>query len=181
MDRLAASLVEKILSTPSAYECGSEDFDASVAVIYEIPSRSLILVERVERDGDPWSGHIAFPGGFKKPGETSYETAVREAREEIGVDLSCVRHLGDIGVWVTRGGVRVVPHIFVSEHSLEVEAVGEVARVIRAGVPEIEWTPCPEWASRPPCLRAPGVVGKVIWGLTARIIEWLMRHERSEG
>jgi len=181
MDPVVARLVERILSPPSASDCGSYDYDASVAVIYEAPSRSLILVERLERPGDPWSGHIAFPGGFRKPGETSYETAVREAWEEIGVDLRGASHLGEIGVWITRGSVKVVPHIFISHSPLEFEVGGEVARVIRAGVSEIEEVPCPEWASRPPCLRAPGVVGKVIWGLTARIIEWLMRHERSDG
>ncbi|KAJ8907510.1 hypothetical protein NDN08_007621 [Rhodosorus marinus] len=47
----------------------------------------LLLIRRALREGDPWSGHVAFPGGRADPGETDQETAVRETREEIGLDL----------------------------------------------------------------------------------------------
>jgi 8-oxo-dGTP diphosphatase len=180
MDPIIAKLLEKVLSPPSWGDCWSQDFDASVAVIYEEPSRSIVLVERVERPGDPWSGHIAFPGGFRRYGEGSYETAVREALEEIHVDLRRAFHLGDIGIWLTRGSVRVVPHIFVSKEVLDAKPGEEVSRILKAVISEIEEIECPQNISRAPCLRVPGVEGKVIWGLTARIVEWLMRHERSE-
>jgi len=109
MDPILARILERVLKPLEGGGCGSSEYDASVAVIYEEPSGSIILVERVERPGDPWSGHIAFPGGFRKPGEDSYETAVREAWEETHVDLRRAFHLGDIGVWITRGSVRVIP------------------------------------------------------------------------
>ena len=48
----------------------------------------LLLIERATRDSDPWSGHIAFPGGRRDPDDVDpVATAVRETREEVGVDL----------------------------------------------------------------------------------------------
>lgn len=50
---------------------------------------SLLLIKRAEHPHDPWSGHMAFPGGRHDPGdEHLLETALRETREEVGLDLS---------------------------------------------------------------------------------------------
>lgn len=66
--------------------------DAAVAVIFRIAAGDaleLLMIERASYEGDPWSGHIAFPGGRSEPGDgTLLATAMREAREEIGVDLA---------------------------------------------------------------------------------------------
>lgn len=49
----------------------------------------LLLIQRAARDDDPWSGHIALPGGRRDPGDTdATATAVRETREEVGIDLA---------------------------------------------------------------------------------------------
>jgi 8-oxo-dGTP pyrophosphatase MutT (NUDIX family) len=64
---------------------------ASVALILR-PSADaveLLLIQRATRDGDPWSGHMAFPGGRRDPGDTdAVHTAVRETHEEVGIDLA---------------------------------------------------------------------------------------------
>lgn len=50
---------------------------------------SVLLIRRAESEGDPWSGHMAFPGGHRDPGdETLAHTAIRETREEVGIDLA---------------------------------------------------------------------------------------------
>jgi len=49
----------------------------------------LLMIKRAEVERDPWSGHIACPGGRMDPGDSDLEqTAVRETWEETGVDLS---------------------------------------------------------------------------------------------
>ena len=43
---------------------------------------------RATRDGDPWSGHIAFPGGMAEPGEFDVSaTAIRETHEQEGREV----------------------------------------------------------------------------------------------
>ena len=49
----------------------------------------LLFIRRAEQPLDPWSGQMAFPGGRAEPGDADLvATAVRETREEIGVDLA---------------------------------------------------------------------------------------------
>jgi NUDIX domain-containing protein len=55
----------------------------------------LFVIRRAENELDRWSGHMPLPGGGREPGDKSvYDTARREALEEIGIDLDEGRFLG---------------------------------------------------------------------------------------
>src|SRR5829696_6827174 len=88
----------------------------------------LLMIKRAEAEGDPWSGHIACPGGRMEPGDRDLAvTAVRETWEETGVDVArdgrLLGHLDDISprtpalppivirpyVALVRAGVEIVP------------------------------------------------------------------------
>lgn len=48
----------------------------------------ILFIRRAEHPQDPWSGHMAFPGGRHEPADpTLLHTAIRETREEVGLDL----------------------------------------------------------------------------------------------
>ncbi|WP_394825114.1 NUDIX hydrolase [Pendulispora albinea] len=48
----------------------------------------ILFIRRAEHPHDPWSGHMAFPGGRHEEQDPSIvDTAIRETREEVGLDL----------------------------------------------------------------------------------------------
>lgn len=82
---------------PAAREAGGR---AAVAVVLRADAphtTEVLLIERAHKPGDPWSGHMAFPGGRQDPADrTLRETAEREAFEEVGLDLSTAELLGQL-------------------------------------------------------------------------------------
>ena len=88
----------------------------------------LLMIKRADAPGDPWSGHIACPGGRMEPSDGDLAvTAVRETWEETGVDVArdgrLLGHLDDVAprtptlppivirpyVALVRAGVEIVP------------------------------------------------------------------------
>lgn len=55
---------------------------------------SILVIKRRERDGDPWSGHMAFPGGRRESDEPCSETAIRECLEEVGIKPCTLTPIG---------------------------------------------------------------------------------------
>ena len=72
---------------------------AAVAVVLsELENElSVLLVRRSEREGDPWSGHMALPGGLAQSSDADLaQTARRETLEEVGIDLLRAELLGGL-------------------------------------------------------------------------------------
>jgi 8-oxo-dGTP pyrophosphatase MutT (NUDIX family) len=70
---------------------------AAVAMILHQSTDDLeaLFIKRAARVGDPWSGQIAFPGGRFEPTDSDLlATAIRETREETGIDLHSAEQLG---------------------------------------------------------------------------------------
>jgi len=63
----------------------------TVDVVIEFDSGEIILIER---GNDPFKGQTALPGGFVEYGETVETAAVREAKEETGLDIKLDRLIG---------------------------------------------------------------------------------------
>ena len=143
----------------------------------------VLLIKRARHERDPWSGHMALPGGRRDPSDASLlETAIRETREETGVDLDADGvHLGRLGGLAPRSvrlpRLTISPFVFGVPHdtparvaSPEVDAIHWIPlEALRA--PETHGTvdiPFPGGSRRFPCLH---VAGEVVWGLTYRIFE----------
>lgn len=97
----------------------------------------ILMIQRAEREGDPWSGHMGFPGGRLDRGDPhSFGAAVRETREEIGLDvLSQARYLGRLSDLATHlraghGAMLVTPFVFAVAGEPRFEPNHEVAAIV---------------------------------------------------
>src|SRR5689334_15998890 len=82
-------------------------------------STELLFIRRAEHPSDPWSGHMAFPGGRRDEIDTDLiATARRETLEEIGLDLTAraqlLTRMPDVPA-IARGrrtGLVIAPFVF---------------------------------------------------------------------
>jgi 8-oxo-dGTP pyrophosphatase MutT (NUDIX family) len=162
--------------------------EAAVAVLLR-PRAALevLLIRRADVAGDPWSGHIALPGGRRHDGDADLlTTACRETEEEVGVSVqrvgAFIGALDEIGPDNTR-----LPPIVVAPFVLAVPSdVGVVPepREVQAAF----WVPLEALRDENAAseilieangsrLRFPSIVygDHVIWGLTYRILQQFLQ------
>lgn len=112
------------------------EFSAGGLVVRQMRGRPYIAAVRV-KDGKV----LALPKGHIEPGESGAETAVREVREETGVEGRLVEKLDDIHYWYTRDRTRVLK--VVSFFLLSYRS-GSVRDYQREEVDGAEWVPLEE-------------------------------------
>ena len=144
----------------------------------------LLLIKRALADGDPWSGHVALPGGREQANDASLEdTAVRETLEETGIDL---RRYGRI-VWALdelqpHGGTPIIVQPYVATVGAELPPLALSDEVSAAF-----WVPLSTFtgpgASVESTVTVRGVERQVpsflhgeyvVWGMTERILRQLI-------
>jgi 8-oxo-dGTP pyrophosphatase MutT (NUDIX family) len=143
----------------------------------------VLFIERARHPSDPWSGHMAFPGGRLDPSDpTPSHAAERETREEVGLDLGEGERLGRLDDLEGRPSGLLVS-AFVYRHPAP-------RLVLNHEVEAALWLPVRELANperhvdyEHPTLRgfrSPGIVvgeaeGHVVWGLTYRFVDNFLR------
>lgn len=113
LDRLRARLAAHQPVT----DTGSELIWAAVAVVIAPAPDAILFIRRAERTGDPWSGHMALPGGRQDAEDADLvATAVRETAEEVGLELPHSSLIGTLDDVVPRTPVlppiAVRPYVF---------------------------------------------------------------------
>lgn len=156
---------------------------ASVAVILEKPeSPKILLIKRAEISGDPWSGQVAFPGGKSQYGDqAARDTAIREAREEVGIDLHVDgEFLGYFESFRTHTGtMEVIPSVFLLKNPVALEANAEVSsyrwvELLSLLSPESKSVHELRFSGKTLSMPAYRVGDYVVWGLTHRILSSLL-------
>jgi 8-oxo-dGTP pyrophosphatase MutT (NUDIX family) len=118
------------------------EFSAGGVVVKTIRGRPHVAAIRPQGKQE---GVWALPKGNIDAGESPAETAVREVREETGIEGRLVDKLGDVRyVYTRRGGLRVFK--VVSFFLLEAGRgrIGEIDESMRVEVAEARWLPLDE-------------------------------------
>lgn len=174
---------------------------AAVAVVLRYPAPDapeVLIIRRTEHPGDPWSGHLAFPGGREEDDDpTLLDTAVRETWEEVGLDLrATATHLGRLHdvqavARARRIDLVIVPFVFVLRADAPLRPDGEEvaatywAPLAPMAAGEVDAVRPYEHEGRKLDLPAFRLEDRLIWGLTHRMLDTffdeLRRHDRTGG
>ncbi len=142
----------------------------------------LLFIRRARRRGDPWSGHMAWPGGKREPCDTTnIDCAVRETREEIGLDLARDgRLVGRLRGWESgrpapRGLHAIFAYVFAVGDDVDLRVGSEVQEIVWIPISYFgQWRRRSPWSwfgrwlpAVPPAFRYDG---RLIWGLT----QWML-------
>jgi 8-oxo-dGTP pyrophosphatase MutT (NUDIX family) len=141
----------------------------------------LLMIKRATFEGDPWSGHVALPGGRREPADPTLErTVVRETWEETAIDLERDgRLLGCLDVLEPRTPVLppiiITPFVGLVRFDVDIVASPEVAEWFWVDVaalrdPEVSREVVLELATGPRAVMSFQHREHTIWGLTERIL-----------
>jgi 8-oxo-dGTP pyrophosphatase MutT (NUDIX family) len=149
---------------------------------------AVLMIERAQR-GDPWSGHMAFPGGRIEAGDADARAAAyRETREEVGIAPEAITYVGDAGHFLT-GDRSVDVHAFVGiwdgKQPVRIDA-GEVAACVEIPLSDLMREHGRlGFASRSATRLGDRLEyragGALIWGVTARMTHFLLEWIGSAG
>jgi 8-oxo-dGTP pyrophosphatase MutT (NUDIX family) len=159
---------------------------AAVAVVLAPDPDALLLIRRAERAGDPWSGHMALPGGRQEPTEPDlFTTAVRETAEEVGLTLGRRDLIGTLDDVVPR--TPVLPPIAVRPYVFSLS--GRPTLTLNPEVAGTRWVPFDlllhpgtydsillEIRGESRKFPAYRLDDSVVWGMTERIVSSLLLH-----
>ena len=114
---------------------------SAAAAASSASTTEVLFIKRAARDGDPWSGHVAFPGG-KNEGESDMACAARETLEEVGLDLAgggylFLGRLDDHPVYT--GGRRLADSAYCAGVWVQTREHTPPLTLQRAEVAEVRW------------------------------------------
>jgi 8-oxo-dGTP pyrophosphatase MutT (NUDIX family) len=153
----------------------NEFSEAAVAIILSEESGELktLLVKRASASDDPWSGHMAFPGGRRSPLDKSImRTVVRETFEETGVELLKCDFIGMLDPLssVVIPNMRVLPFIFACHSKPTITLNEELIAHFWVPLNALKKTKA-EADIVGNAFPSYEIMGEVVWGLTFRILE----------
>lgn len=165
---------------------------AAVAMLLKESQEKVqaLFIERAADERDPWSGHIAFPGGKIEHGETSQQAAERETAEEIGLELESQQRIGQLSDIIgTNLPVQVSCHVYAVSGELDIKINNEVKdhfwvsfsdlynqkrhcnKIVTFGASSFEV----------PAIQLPIMTKPVLWGITYRLVMQLHKILHAAG
>ncbi len=185
MTKLDALVRELARHAPTEAEA-SDRRQAAVALLLTGAPDRLLLIRRAERAGDPWSGHLALPGGRRDADDPDLlDTAIRETVEETGITLAreaVVAQLDDVVP-----ATPVLPPLVVRPFVFRLSTA--TAPILNAEVEHAVWVPLDQLTAEGVYRRRVLDVGGrsramfgyqlpegFLWGITERIVTPVLRR-----
>lgn len=161
---------------------------ASVAVVLRAtPTPEVLLVRRSLSEKDPWSGHMALPGGRREAEDASgLYTAIRETHEECGLVLPAAAGLGQLAPVSPQSlklpTLQVTPYVFgIHDDAQAHVASPEIDAVFWVSMDELR-DPDNHRIVQIPLIGsvrdfpAFTVAGQTVWGMTYRVLTRFLGH-----
>lgn len=183
-DRLIDALQAALASRPPWRAPPGSGSRAAVALLLRAGDAGLelLLIRRAEREGDPWSGHMALPGGRRQADDADMAaTAARETREEVGIDVGASgKLLGELDELAPRSaripGIVVSPFVYhvradaepVPNHEVQAALWVPVGELLHPDAATEYLHPVADGSSL--AFPAYDARGSVVWGITHRIL-----------
>lgn len=181
------ALRQALAKAPPLDVAGPHARHAAVAMILrqtaDQAAPSLLLIERARHPRDPWSGHLAFPGGRVEDGDAHPRSAaMRETAEEVGVVLGEHEFVARVGTFPARPmSLAISVHAFALERTPTLELdPAEVADAFWVPLThlldpdrQVEAVPRGFDGARP-AIRLFDPPKPVLWGLTYHFLEVLL-------
>jgi 8-oxo-dGTP pyrophosphatase MutT (NUDIX family) len=155
---------------------------AVIAPLYESNGDLQVLLTRRAWTLRSHAGEVSFPGGRQEPGESLWETAIREAHEEIDLPVAASEQLGELDrLYTVSSGSAIYAYVaFVAELPELLANADEVDAILRVSFAELTapgvfreelW---PLWSDELRPITFFEVEGDTIWGATATMLRQLI-------
>ena len=173
--RLAANLARR---TPARLEVRALKRAAVCVLVTDGGDEAALLLTRRAAHLTAHAGQYALPGGRVDAGESALDAARREAREEIGLELSQDAFLGWLDDYPTRSGYLITPLVaWVEDGERMSPNPAEVAQIYRVPLSELGRAGSPQFVAIPesdrPVIRYP-LLGTLIHAPTAAVLYQFM-------
>jgi 8-oxo-dGTP pyrophosphatase MutT (NUDIX family) len=152
IDDVTAALAARGPGRPSPVVIREPKHAAVLAALFDDGGEAHVLLTRRSSALNNHAGQVSFPGGRMDPGETTIDTALREAHEEVALDPSGVRIIGeldDVATIVSRSLIHPLVGVLDRRPADLTPSPAEVDRVFTVPLSE---------------LVAPGVFREERWG-----------------
>ena len=175
--RYSICMIPKIKENLSSYKPSGPIVglpQAAVLILLHETSEDLNLIYCLRSNNLPThAGEVAFPGGKREEiDETLRETALREAQEEVNLELKDVEVLGEISSVQSRFGLSVTPYIGILKNNSLIADGKEIAEVFSVPLNFIKNNMQKEqksenWDNKKVFFPFFEFENKMVWGLTA--------------